>query len=188
MKTVVRLNLVCASLIILGLIISSLGYTKIDPKSVVGMWTFDEGKGDVVKDFSGNGNDGKLMNSPKWVDGKFDKCLEFDGKDDYVEIPGITTPPIITFACWFKKLGAGNGGVPRLHSRGTGPWALEFGIGNTAIPNQLGFYLAFADGSSTGWNGVFEPKNEVWYHTAVSYDGTLVNMYIDGEEVTSRSS
>jgi len=171
---------------VIGLIFADLGYAKIDWETAVGIWLFDEEKGDVASDTSGNGNDGQLMNAPKWVEGKFSKALEFDGKDDYVEVSDITTPAIITFSCWFKKLGGGNGGVPRLHSRGTGPWALEFGIGNSAIANQLGFYIAFTDGSTTGWNGVFEPQNDVWYHTVVSYDGSEVKMYVDGKEVTSR--
>ena len=184
---VMRLTIIlCISLMAISLMLTDISHARIDPKSIVGMWTFDEAKGDKALDSSGNGNDGQLTNDPKWVDGKFGKALEFDGKDDYVEVAGIDTPSIITFSCWFKKLGSGNGGVPRLHSRGTSPWSLEFGIGNSAIPNQLGFYLAFADGSNTGWNGVFEPENDVWYHTAVSYDGTSVNLYVDGKEVASR--
>jgi len=62
---------------------------------------------------------------------------------------------------------------------------LEFGVGNTAIANQLGFYLQFVDESATGWTGYFEPENDVWYHTAVSYDGESVRAYVDGEEVYS---
>ena len=51
----------------------------LDPKTIVGIWKFDEGKGVTTKDSSGNENDGALMNKPKWVDGKFGKALEFDG-------------------------------------------------------------------------------------------------------------
>jgi len=173
---------------VISLIFTGQGDAKIDPKSVAGMWTFDEVKGDETKDSSGNGNDGKLVNGPKQVEGKFGKALEFDGTDDYVEVSDISTPSIMTFSCWFKKLGSGNGGVPRLHSRGTGPWSIEFGIGNSAIPNKLGFYFAFTDGGTTGWNGVFDPEDDVWYHTAISYDGTSVILYVDGAEVHSDKS
>ena len=54
-------------------------YAALDPDTIVGIWKFDEGKGDTTKDVSGNGNDGTLINKPKWVDGKFGKALEFDG-------------------------------------------------------------------------------------------------------------
>jgi PGF-CTERM protein/uncharacterized repeat protein (TIGR01451 family) len=50
---------------------------------LVAEWHFDEGSGGVVKDSSGNGNDGTIHGA-KWVDGKYGKALEFDGKD-YVD-------------------------------------------------------------------------------------------------------
>ena len=53
----------------------------LDTETIVGMWKFDEGKGDTAKDSSENGNDGTLMSKPKWVDGKFGKALEFDGSN-----------------------------------------------------------------------------------------------------------
>jgi hypothetical protein len=81
-----RFTVVCISFIVVSLMFVGIGNAKIDPKNIVGMWLFDEGKGDIAKDSSENGNDGELMNDPKWVDGKKkpSKALEFDGKDDYV--------------------------------------------------------------------------------------------------------
>ena len=80
-----RLTFLCFSFIVLSLMFASLSSAKIDEESIIGMWLFNEGKGDVVSDSSGNGNDGALMNDPKWVDGKFGKALSFDGVDDYVD-------------------------------------------------------------------------------------------------------
>ena len=57
----------------------------INPDSIVGIWLLDEGQGDTVKDTSGNGNDGKIINA-KWTNGKFGKALEFNGSAR-VEIP-----------------------------------------------------------------------------------------------------
>ena len=59
-------------------VLTASSYAKIDPKTCVGMWLFDEGKGDTAADSSGNKNDGTLKNNPKWVDGKLDKALSFD--------------------------------------------------------------------------------------------------------------
>jgi prepilin-type N-terminal cleavage/methylation domain-containing protein len=56
-------------------------------QGLVGYWPFDEGSGTIAKDYSGNGNDGTLVNGPTWVDGKVGKALSFDGVDDYVQIP-----------------------------------------------------------------------------------------------------
>ena len=54
-------------------------------QELVAEWHFDEGSGSVVKDSSGNGNDGTIHGA-KWVDGKYGKALSFDGNGDYVEI------------------------------------------------------------------------------------------------------
>ncbi len=163
-------------------------YAKIDQNNIVGFWNFNDAGGKTVKDSSKNKFDGNVVGSPKAVDGKAGKALEFDGVSDYIDVTAINTPQVMTFTCWFKKLGKGSGGVPRLHTKGTAPWALEFGVGITVITNQLGFYLAFADGSATGWTGFFEPQDGTWYHTALSYDGTNVKGYIDGKEVVSNKS
>ena len=72
-------------LIVIGLIFTGQSSAKIDSKSIVGVWLFDEGSGKTARDSSGKGNDGELMNNPKWVSGKFGKALEFDGKDDWAK-------------------------------------------------------------------------------------------------------
>ena len=44
----------------------------LEVDDVIGVWLFDDGKGDTAKDSSGNGNDGKLIAKPTWVkNGKF---------------------------------------------------------------------------------------------------------------------
>jgi hypothetical protein len=71
--------------IVISLMFAGLSYSKIDEGSIIGMWLFDEGEGDVAEDSSGNGNSGTLMNGPKWVEGKFGEALEFSGAGDYVD-------------------------------------------------------------------------------------------------------
>ena len=43
----------------------------------VGIWLFDEGKGNTAADTSGNGNDGAITGA-KWAEGKFGGALEFE--------------------------------------------------------------------------------------------------------------
>jgi hypothetical protein len=61
------------------------------------MWlTFDEGSGNIAYDYSGNKNNGVLLDAnatnndgntpPQWTNGRFGKALSFDGVDDYVGI------------------------------------------------------------------------------------------------------
>jgi hypothetical protein len=90
-------------LFIVGLLTTS-SYAKLDPKTCVGMWLFDDNKGDTAADSSGNKNDGKLTGTPKWVDGKFGKALEFDGGISYVNIPNTDSlnSASFTICLWAK--------------------------------------------------------------------------------------
>ena len=58
---------------------------KVKREDAIGIWLFDERKGEVAKDSSPNGNHVQLIGSPKWVKGKFGQGLEFDGKGTSVE-------------------------------------------------------------------------------------------------------
>ena len=73
-KVLLTLGVVCFSFIAVH-----ISTAEIDFETAVGIWLFDEGKGGVAKDISGEGNDGEVVKAP-WVDGKFGKALEFDGK------------------------------------------------------------------------------------------------------------
>ena len=175
-----------AMVVLFGAVMLSIpGQAAIDPATIVGSWNFNDGSGATAADSSGNSLNGDLVGDPQWIDGQEGKALAFNGVEDYVDVPGMATPPHATFACWFRKTGPGSGGVPRLHTSGGGPWALEYGIGNTHQANQLQFYFAFNDGSALGWIPFFEPEENVWYHTAITFDGTAIRAYVDGDEVYS---
>jgi hypothetical protein len=57
----------------------------------IGVWLFNDGKGETASDASKNGNEGKLMEGPKWVDGKFGGALSFDAEGPFVriEVPSV---------------------------------------------------------------------------------------------------
>lgn len=96
------LALVCIGFIVISLMLTGQSFAKMDPSTCIGMWLFDEGAGKVAEDFSGNGNDGEIMNGPNWVDGKFGKALEFEGKGA-VEIPdsdSLNDVDDITIMAW----------------------------------------------------------------------------------------
>lgn len=91
-------------LFIAGALVSS-SYAKIDLKTCVGMWLFDEGRDDVTADASANKNNGTLENGPKWTEGKFNEALQFDGTDDYVNCGNANNMSItgdFTFSMWVE--------------------------------------------------------------------------------------
>ena len=177
MKTIVaRISLVCISLIIINLIFTLQSSAEIDSKSIVGIWLFDEGGGNTAKDSSGKGNNGKLMNNPKWVEGKLGKALEFDGQDDYVEVPDNDTLDVtaITLNAWVKgkanQLVDGNAIVFK-----TGSYVLQYwgGVINPGV---------FVSGNwcGSGWLPSAVIWDNDWHHMALAYDGSTQKFYVDG--------
>jgi hypothetical protein len=180
-----RLTLICICLLVVGLMFADQSYAKIDTETIVGIWLFDEGSGDVAQDSSVNGNDGTL-NGPEWTNqSKFGDALEFDSAGSYIEFAtgeSMKTQQL-TFMAWFntRKLDGyghiiqtGNdwddiaGYVVRVHQTGYAQAALAFASGNVAT-----------------WLNGPGLEADTWYHMAITFDGTDAIMYLDGENVAS---
>jgi hypothetical protein len=180
-----RLIKICISFIIVNLMFAGQIYADVDPETVVGIWLFDDGEGNVAVDSSGNGNDGTL-NGPDWTnESKFGGALEFNGAGSYIEFAtgeSMKTPHF-TIMAWFntRKLDGyghifqtGNdwndmaGYVFRVHQEGTAQSGLAFGPGNTTT---------FVTGPAL--------EADTWYHMALTYDGTTAILYLNGENVSS---
>ncbi|MGQ9611134.1 MAG: LamG domain-containing protein [bacterium] len=154
-------------------------YSRIDPKSIMGMWLLDEGSGEVARDYSGNKNDGKIIGA-KWVNGKFGKGLEFDGSS-HVEIPASKTTDDclngFTYLIWVMP----TANPPNQNTR-----LIERDWHNPTI--QIGpsdFYGSIAvnsDQSKTNVRGGKWVMKE-WSFVALTYDGSVISLYVDGEMV-----
>ncbi len=97
-----KLGMVASIIILIMFVILTYG---IDSQNIVGIWLFDEGQGNAVKDSSGNRLDGKIVGSPDWVDGKSGSALDFAGKDgNYVSIPhkNILNLEEFSITAWVK--------------------------------------------------------------------------------------
>lgn len=183
-----RLTLAYISFILISLMFVGISYARIDPEACVGLWLFDEGKGDTAKDSSGNGNDGTLMNKPKWVKGQFGNALEFDGGSTYVEVPhadSLTMTKEITVAFWFttgKKMG-----VFEDRQAVVGKHYLEYEVG---IYPSGGVHTYTSDGAGNydeGINCSIAGKlpegdwiRDEWYHLAWTLDGRHEIVYVNG--------
>ncbi|MFB6089055.1 MAG: LamG-like jellyroll fold domain-containing protein, partial [Candidatus Aenigmatarchaeota archaeon] len=93
----------------------ALSKEEIRKMSLVGQWHFDEGSGEKAFDATSHGNNGLLKDSnhsnsdgntlPTWTDGVYDKALDFDGIDDYLQINNSESLNItdeITLEVWVK--------------------------------------------------------------------------------------
>lgn len=170
------------------LLMAGKSYALIDAAHVKGMWLFEEGKGEVATDSSGNKLDGKLVGSPKWVQGKFGKALEFDGKASYVEIPAHENPAdAITVTAWAKSP------TPTWNQHG---FLVEKRDAYILHPIQGGILMAWCICNGGCWNqpnswdtGAVGPKDKditQWHMYTTTYDSKTGRwtIYIDGEELS----
>ena len=109
MKTIAfKRNLIMGLIILFvgAFVVPSNGLADLK-QGLVGYWTFDEGSGTDLHDYSGNENHGITYGGPQWVNGVSGYALEFDGVDDYVLIPNSASLSITDFpiciAVWLKK-------------------------------------------------------------------------------------
>ena len=94
----------------IGMFINFSPYSEANPEDgLVLHLSFDENTiiDDTVKDLSKEGNDGIIHGSAKTVAGKHGDALEFDGVDDYVEVPLVdsitfSTGDSLTVQAWIK--------------------------------------------------------------------------------------
>ena len=61
-----RFSILCVALVFVSVTLTNLSYAlSVSKDEVVAVWLFDEGKGETIKDSSGNGNKGILIGDYK---------------------------------------------------------------------------------------------------------------------------
>ena len=161
--------------------ISLSGFAEIDPTTIVAGWLFDEGKGKITADISGDGHDGEIQGAPKWVDGKFGKALEFDGAKDWIDVPEIGTFEEITACVWAQY--TGRVGQFRVIFNNNG-WV----VGDVHHQIRPANELVWAVNGTPGhlFSTIFYTDKEMnkWHHFATVYSTKqkLRRYYINGEE------
>ncbi len=168
---------------------AQVGNARLTPQekdaaaNLVGWWKFDDTSGTKLADSSGKGHDGELRGGASLekssVPGRLGKALQFDGKKDFVEIPGFkgiagTNPR--TMALWIKGkstkgeiMAWGEDDVAKM-------WTMKFIRGRPGV-SPGGGYLYMND----------QINDDKWHHVAVAVDEgnppnlhDHVRLYLDG--------
>ena len=154
------------------------GYAGIGPEAIVGLWLFDEGKGEIAHDSSGNGHNGEFVDKAKWVEGKYEGGIELSG-EDYIEVPHDERQnlPEFTIAGW-AKFSAVNGVYGCIVTKGesTAPRAFGIAIQNTGFVRGA---LTIAN-ARKDLNGAAQILDDIWHHVALTYDDEMMQIYVDG--------
>jgi hypothetical protein len=145
--------------------------TPVEPNQsgLLGHWKFDEGSGTIAYDQSGQGNDGTFQGNPKWVPGKINGALQFDGDDDQIQLKSVfmtVGSSSNTVAAWVKIPLAGTAGLAATERVGDL-------LGNYPdIPNT-NWEVAGAGQTRLHWNGgqinqygTTDLRDNIWHHVA----------------------
>jgi hypothetical protein len=182
-----KLTLVAA---LAGLALVLVAPAGAGPLPLVGYWPMIEGSGQIVHDFSGNGNNGVLGTSagpdasdPSWIRGGLLGAMHFAG-GQVVTIPASASlaPSQVTVLALVRGQ-ASPGQWRYVFSKGAmGCTAGSYGL-YTGFGGGIAFYVY--DGNSfkvspeaptTVWDGK-------WHVVAGTFDGSTVRAFVDGREI-----
>lgn len=147
-----------------------------------GYWKFDETSGTTANDdpSTGYNNAGTLFGGATWTTaGKVNGALDLDGASGYAKLPNLVNPAVQTFsaAAWVK-LRATPGTVQHiLQQEGASGRIWLDRKGNGTLETNIGNISTVSTGTI---------PIGVWTHVAVTYDGTTVKLYLNGQPDGSR--
>jgi len=171
--------------LIIGLLLILGTSFAIAGRGLIAHWTLDEGTGTTARDVSGNGHEGELVGDAKWVDGHFDKALEFNGTDNefvVVDADDLDGMSAMAITAWANPFAQGDSVYPRILSKGhEHSWTFLIDVN---AGNKLRFIVTFDDGTKIDITDPADltPMFNQYHHYGVIWDGGEVVFYIDGEE------
>ncbi len=158
----------------------------IAPEALVGHWTFDEGSGTTLTDFSGNNFHGTLKDGsdawgggmPAWTADRYgnDGGALFFNEGAHVLIPNnpALSPPNISISLWIKAAETlENNRFIGIHSWNTYKFQLQ-------SVNKSFFTINTTEGI---YDRDSDPELDLdtWYHLTVTFGGGNMIFYINGD-------
>jgi len=159
----------------------------IAPEALVGHWTFNEGGGDILTDFSGNNFHGTLKDGsdawgggmPEWTTDRYgnENGALFFNEGAHVLIPNspALTPPNISISLWIKAAETlENNRFIGIHSWNTYKFQLQ-------SVNKSFFTINTTEGI---YDRDSDPELELdtWYHLTVTFGNGNMIFYLNGTE------
>lgn len=151
-------------------------------QNLISLWNFNENSGNIAGD-SENNNDGTISGAV-WETGVEGSSLKFDGNDDYVLIPNadnLNLTDKITIMAWAKT---NENKTAKIAQKGDydghGIWQDKWNGW------KCGIRLSTNNSHSINWgNGI--PVFGEWYHIALTYDGSIIKLFVNGQLKNTKS-
>jgi hypothetical protein len=174
----------------LGLLFCVHKVSAVSDNNLVAHWQFDEGSGTIAYDSAGN-NDGTIYGA-QWTTGIIGGALNFDGINDYVEVPNNESQQIktnqLTVMVWIK-LDEDIGNRQRRLICKQQPSGVYWTLWALAVCGN-GYYVCtgnqvvFNDSNGSTYSVCLSPTNlalHKWYHIAVTDTAGVIRIYLNGQ-------
>lgn len=133
-----------------------------------------------TEDSSGNGLHGTIVGNPIFVEGpaSFGTAMDFDGVGDYIDCgsdPAFDIADEIAVAAWANIISIPTQWVA-IVSKGENAWR----ISNVGSSNAFHFGINIWSSAYPSVNGNTAVGTDEWHHVCGTYDGSSINIYLDG--------
>jgi hypothetical protein len=166
-------------------------YLKEQPKLLAAHWTFDEGRGSVANDSSGNNNAGIiwLPEPARWVTGKVGTgAFSFDGLDTNDRIQVRDSPSLqvgengsdFSVAFWLYLRAGGNGNWRLVMRKGDSDQDRTFAIFLRPDDNRVYFRISTDENPDEGENSITPIPLKSWTHIAYVKRESELGLYLNG--------
>ena len=152
--------------------------SAIKPENFVGVWLFEEGKGNATADSTPNKNDGQVS-AVKWTDGKFGKALLFEaaGEVKIASTEALNLGDKFTMMAYFYA-----NALDDWHQIIAKDAQYLLRIDPPAEGKNMSAFVSIGGWEPRSSAGV--PDTKTWIHFAATYDSktTFLTTYVNGEQ------
>jgi hypothetical protein len=160
-------------------VIAALSCTP-PPSGMISWWPAENSAIDIV-----DGNNGAIINNATFSLGMVGQAFNFSGSNDYIQVSSPVGLPVgnasRTMMLWFKTPINWGDAYQVVIQYGDNSAGGKFAL---YIPDYWSRTLSFW-GESSDFSGSTPLQLDTWYHGAVTYDGSTVRLYLNGQFETS---
>ena len=155
---------------------------------LVAAFGFGEGSGTTVSDASGNGNNGTILNATWTTAGRYGSALLFNGSNAWVTVAdsaSLDLTTAMTIEAWVRPTAA-MGTSWRSIILKERPSGLSYSLYTNTTSGRPGPYIN-TGGADLNVRGTSSVPADAWTHLAATYNGTMLQLYVNGTLVKSAS-